>query len=792
MLNNMSIKGKLLLLSFIILFPFLGIIGMSFVNNKTTIDTMETIKDKEFKVIKLSFELNKQVMGLENYLLKIKGEASLHKGDSMYFKDASSSLQTQIEIIKITIKQLKVVLNKTPNSLTIVDNLEKRIHGISVISADVISAFESETIEDVLDGIDGFAMVVKKIQSDTDKLSAMSGKELENSLVSISSSLFSYMQIASLVTVIMLVVVFIANFIVFQKILNNLSSLQTGLLSFFDFLSQKNKRAEPIIIKGNDEFGQMALTINDNISRIEDEITKDTAVIAEFGVCVDRLSLGFVSVRINGEGGSNGIKEATAAINKAFSELEIIVGQISSILSSYSRADFTAKIEIGRYSGEFGSILACFKAVNDLLSDFMALIGKNSQELDAGAKILKDSAFALSESANQQASSLEETAAAVEELTGNVGANSQKATQMASTAKDAKLATSNGKILADNTVIAMNEINKSTVAINEAVSIIDNIAFQTNILSLNAAVEAATAGDAGKGFAVVAQEVRNLANRSAEAAKQIKELANLANTKANEGLKTSSEMIRGFDILSTKIEHTTQLVQDVAHASREQMAGIEQINIAIAQLDQMTSQNAQSSTKVSTLANNILQMSQRLNHGVASTNFSKESLLRICRIDMMLDTTKLKYDHLNFKNDNFAKLKDDKISSWSVADEYQCELGKWIAANTHEEYAQGKEWQELMRTHGCVHQKIQEFINKKTSKESEEKLKKLALEIECDIDAVFEAINRVRTRACLDMQNKVKNGANAQIAIRAIEQKTNHMALPNRFVGSDNGRWEDF
>jgi len=792
MINNMSIKTKLLLLSFIILFPFLGIIGMSFVNNKATIGTLETIKEKEFKVIKLSSELGKQVVGLENYLLKIKGEASSHKKDTPYFKNASASLKEQIESIKQTIEKLKTVLAKTPNSLLIVDNLDKRMQGISAISADVINAFEGGKLEDVLDGVEGFAHVVRKIQSDTDKLSATSEKELENSLVDITNSLLQYIKIASLVTVIMLIVIFAANFIVFKKILQNISALQAGLLSFFDFLSQKNQRAKPIAVDGHDEFGQMALVINNNISRIEDEITKDAAVIAEFGVCVDKLSLGFVSVRVSGEGGSAGIKEATAAINKAFSELEVVVGQISSILSSYSRADFTAKIEIGRYSGEFGSILACFKAVSDLLSDFMALISKNSQELDVGAKILRDSAYALSESANKQATSLEETASAVEELTGNVGANSQKAMQMAATAKEAERAASNGKILADNTVIAMNEINKSTVAINEAVSIIDNIAFQTNILSLNAAVEAATAGDAGKGFAVVAQEVRNLANRSAEAAKQIKELASLANTKANEGLKTSGEMIRGFDILSAKIEQTTHLVEDVANASREQMTGIEQINIAVAQLDQMTGQNAQNSGKVNTLADNILQMSERLSQGIANTSFSKESLGRICRIDMMLDTTKLKYEHINFKNDNFAKLKNDKIHSWTVTDENQCELGKWISANSAQEYAQGGEWQELVRTHGYVHQKMQEFVNKKTSKASEEELKKLALEIERDIDAVFEAINRVRARACLNIQSERQNSVNAQISVKAIERKAVHKALPNNFIDNDKERWEDF
>jgi methyl-accepting chemotaxis protein len=138
----------------------------------------------------------------------------------------------------------------------------------------------------------------------------------------------------------------------------------------------------------------------------------------------------------------------------------------------------------------------------------------------------------------------------------------------------------------------MDEINVQVNLITDAISIIDQIAFQTNILSLNAAVEAATAGEAGRGFAVVAAEVRNLASRSAEAAKEIKTIVENATKKANDGKDIANHMIDGYKELNQNINQTINLISDIQNASKEQLLGIEQINDAVNQLDQQTQQNA--------------------------------------------------------------------------------------------------------------------------------------------------------------------------------------------------------
>ena len=159
-----------------------------------------------------------------------------------------------------------------------------------------------------------------------------------------------------------------------------------------------------------------------------------------------------------------------------------------------------------------------------------------------------------------------------------------------------------GETLANQTTESMNEIDKEVNSINEAITVIDQIAFQTNILSLNAAVEAATAGEAGKGFAVVAQEVRNLATRSAEAAREIKAIVENATKKADLGKKISEDMISGYKTLNEDIIKTIDLIKGVESSSKEQLAGIEQINHAINSLDQQTQQNAQIASQTYSVA----------------------------------------------------------------------------------------------------------------------------------------------------------------------------------------------
>ena len=186
-----------------------------------------------------------------------------------------------------------------------------------------------------------------------------------------------------------------------------------------------------------------------------------------------------------------------------------------------------------------------------------------------------------------------------------------------------------GQKLAASTVTAMDEINEQTQSIADSITVIDQIAFQTNILSLNAAVEAATAGEAGKGFAVVAGEVRNLASRSAEAAKEIKDLVESATSKTDAGKQIADKMITGYEELNEKIDKTTKLMGQISTASQEQRTGIEQINDAVTELDRATQQNAAVASQTAGIAVNTNEMAVAIVDEANKATFDGKNSIQI-------------------------------------------------------------------------------------------------------------------------------------------------------------------
>lgn len=227
---------------------------------------------------------------------------------------------------------------------------------------------------------------------------------------------------------------------------------------------------------------------------------------------------------------------------------------------------------------------------------------QNGLTLQKSSAVLLSNVDTLNKNSNDAAAALEETAAALEEVTSNISSNTQTVVQMSKFASKVTSSANEGQQLANETTKAMDDINTEVTSISEAITVIDQIAFQTNILSLNAAVEAATAGEAGKGFAVVAQEVRNLASRSAEAANEIKTLVENATSKANNGKAISDKMIEGYNGLNENISKTIELISNVEASSKEQQSGIVQINDAINSLDRQTQENANIASQTNSIA----------------------------------------------------------------------------------------------------------------------------------------------------------------------------------------------
>jgi methyl-accepting chemotaxis protein len=246
---------------------------------------------------------------------------------------------------------------------------------------------------------------------------------------------------------------------------------------------------------------------------------------------------------------------------------------------------------------------------------------KSGTMFKENADALRTNMEHLSSNITTQATILEETSASVEEITSNVRNNNIDVDKMLKYSNELTLSVKSGYESAKNSALLMDRINDKTKSIEEAITIIDQIAFQTNILSLNAAVEAATAGEAGKGFAVVAAEVRNLASRSAEAAKEIKLLVGSATQETNNGKNASTEMIKEYDVLNENIQKTKQIIENISSSLKEQERGIEQVNTAIADLDRATQHNALKAQETREIANHNDQMATSMVVDTNKTNF---------------------------------------------------------------------------------------------------------------------------------------------------------------------------
>ena len=282
-----------------------------------------------------------------------------------------------------------------------------------------------------------------------------------------------------------------------------------------------------------------------------------------------------------------------------------------------------------QYKGEFNSLATAMNASISNLTDMVGEIRSVSKNVFEAAKEIAAGNSELSHRTESQASSLEETASAMEEITSTVVQNAESAAEASKLSSDVMTKASNGGDVVKNAISAMSEINKSSKKIADIISVIDEIAFQTNLLALNAAVEAARAGEQGRGFAVVAAEVRNLAQRSAGAAKEIKGLINDSVDAVSQGTKLVDETGQTFEVLVSSIEEVSQMLCNIDTASREQSTGVGEISASISQMDEMTQQNAALVEEVSSSSKAMEEQSQRLLKQVAVFKSSQHESVAI-------------------------------------------------------------------------------------------------------------------------------------------------------------------
>jgi methyl-accepting chemotaxis protein len=421
-----------------------------------------------------------------------------------------------------------------------------------------------------------------------------------------------------------LIAVFIA-FAMNKDIKRNINDFQEGLLGFFRYLNRDASDASLLDESSSDEIGTMAKVVNINIMRTKTEIENDKQVIAESVSVLSEFEQGDLCQRVTGTTTNPVLQELTTLLNQMGTKVESNIDNALNVLEQYASHNYTDKVETRDIKEHLLKLANGVNTLGDSISNLLRENLSKGVQMQANSSELTMNVSKLSSSSNQQAASLEETAAALEEITSTMVANGENIATMASLANDLSIAVTTGEQLANKTSTSMNEIDEKVTSINDAITIIDQIAFQTNILSLNAAVEAATAGEAGKGFAVVAQEVRNLASRSADAANEIKSLVSDATTKADEGKVISNRMIVGYNNLHDIISSTVGLISDVTSASKEQQKGIEQINDAVSQLDKSTQENAIVASATDLIAKETNSMASDIVEEVNKSEFNGKS-----------------------------------------------------------------------------------------------------------------------------------------------------------------------
>nr|WP_323596206.1 cache domain-containing protein [Aliarcobacter butzleri] len=619
------------------------------------------------------------------------------------------------------------------------------------------------------DWIIGTGAYVDDVETEVTLMKDIVNKEIENIIFNLL--VFSL--------VLAVIFIFIYNYFVNQAIIKPLTNINEAIVDMTD----GKGNADHIDKKSNDEIGKLTDSFNNYIKKLKSGYMEDAKVIENVDEVIEKVINGFYVYKVEKTSSNPQIEKLRNSINSMIEKTNQNLLGLNNILIDYGSSNFSlndSKIDTSKVGGIVSSLIASTQLIGASVSEFLSMIVNSGKKLNEDTEILSTSAGKLSDSASTQAASLEETAAAIEEITSIVKSTVQKTKTMSSLAEQLQLSSKDGELLASKTNKAMDDIDNQVNSINEAISVIDQIAFQTNILSLNAAVEAATAGEAGKGFAVVAQEVRNLASRSAEAAKEIKNIVEIATSKANEGKAIANEMINGYTILNSKINETINLIEDVSRGSKEEEKGILQINDTINALDKATQSNASSAIDISRLASEVSNLSKNLLKIADRAKFNKINQKEIEDIDLVFTVSKLKNDHVRFKLINLSKIATTK-TAWSVTKPTECDLGKWLIEQERnaKHFTKTQNWKDLKTNHEIVHSSIQEYINEECKDSSNnEVLNSLSHKMDNAIFEVFKGLDQLKKDNLFEA--KVEKNT-LEITQNTTNEKT-----------SKNDEWESF
>jgi methyl-accepting chemotaxis protein len=343
------------------------------------------------------------------------------------------------------------------------------------------------------------------------------------------------------------------------------------------------------------------------------------AIVTPLNMAANNLELiarGDIPEKItaNFNGDFNHIKDN---LNTCITSINALVTDINTLSDAAHDGRVSVRVDANTHSGDFRKIVEGVNETLEMIVGPIATVKASVETINTAAEEITSGNNNLSARTEKQAASLEETAASMEELASTVKQNADNAKRANQLALNASGVAIKGGAVVSDAVLTMTAINESARKIEDIINVIDSIAFQTNILALNAAVEAARAGEQGRGFAVVAGEVRNLAQRSANAAKEIKDLINDSVNKTFEGTKQVENAGKTMEEVVASVKQVADIISEIAAASVEQSAGIDQVNTAMTSMDEVTQQNASLVEEATTAAQSLLEQASALANAVS-------------------------------------------------------------------------------------------------------------------------------------------------------------------------------
>lgn len=427
----------------------------------------------------------------------------------------------------------------------------------------------------------------------------------------------------------------------FKIIINKLAVVRN---SFVDLFNQTNNltteaasgnlsyRADTSNLQGG--YLNIVNGINETLDKLIKPIEDTTIVLGE-------LAAGNLNAELEGDyNGDYAVMKDE--MSRMVTGLRGIITEVSQVLKEISAGNLNVSID-KKYAGDFGAISDSINSIIKSQNDAFGNIYTVSEQVAAGAKQVSDSSVALSQGASEQASSVEEITAAITEIAAQTNENAKSANKANNVSLVAKGNAEDGKKKMAGMLEAMDEISSSSDNIGSIIKVIDDIAFQTNMLALNAAVEAARAGNLGKGFAVVAEEVRNLAGRSAQAAKETALLIDESINKSLKGKKLAVETSKSLFTIAEQVGEVSNLVAGIASSSNEQATGIAQINQAIEEVSKVTQTNTATSEESAAASEELSNQAQLLKNKVNEFKLKEEEV---------------KYKDAKLNSDTLNKLKE--------------------------------------------------------------------------------------------------------------------------------------